>query len=192
MTRAEFRSAIRYRRNHLTDDQQLFDAKQLLDTLKQVEEWCSANTVALYLSYDGEIETRGLIEWCWAQGKQVCVPVLHPFSKGHLLFLEYSYSTHMTHNRYGIAEPVLNAQNIIPVTSIDLIATPLVGFDSLGHRIGMGGGYYDRTLAQFVHTEPAPTAIGIAHHCQHVEKLPTESWDIPLPCIVTPNKIWRW
>ncbi|WP_242426209.1 5-formyltetrahydrofolate cyclo-ligase [Vibrio sp. qd031] len=192
MTRTEFRQVIRARRNQLTEQQQQNDAHQLLDTLLNVDEWVNASTIALYLSFDGEIDTQSLIQWCWDHGKRVCVPVLHPFSKGQLLFLEYTPSTPMRINQYNIAEPILNQLSIVPVATIDLIATPLVGFDSHGHRIGMGGGYYDRTLAPFLHSTTGPLALGLAHHCQHVEKLPTESWDVPLPCIVTPSKIWRW
>jgi 5-formyltetrahydrofolate cyclo-ligase len=56
----------------------------------------------------------------------------------------------------------------------------------------MGGGYYDRTLAPFATNQTGPKAIGLAHDCQQVDRLPIESWDIPLSTIMTPSKIWRW
>ncbi len=56
----------------------------------------------------------------------------------------------------------------------------------------MGGGYYDRTLEPWFKTGRGPKPIGLAHDCQQVEKLPVESWDVPLPKIVTPSRIWDW
>jgi len=56
----------------------------------------------------------------------------------------------------------------------------------------MGGGYYDRTLSKWFETGKGALPVGLAHDCQQVERLPTESWDIPLPKIVTPSKTWQW
>lgn len=67
---------------------------------------------------------------------------------------------------------------------------PLVAFDEYGQRLGMGGGFYDRTLQNWQHYKMQP--VGYAHDCQLVEKLPVEEWDIPLPAVVTPSKVWEW
>ena len=67
---------------------------------------------------------------------------------------------------------------------------PLVAFDEYGQRLGMGGGFYDRTLQNWQHYKTQP--VGYAHDCQLVEKLPVEEWDIPLPAVVTPSKVWEW
>jgi 5-formyltetrahydrofolate cyclo-ligase len=120
------------------------------------------------------------------------LPVLHPVCKGHLLFLEYGPHTTLVKNKYNIDEPELACHNVVPTSTIDVILMPLVGFDSKGNRLGMGGGYYDRTLAftqltQF--TQQIPILIGIAHDEQEVETLPFEPWDIPVDIIVTPKRI---
>jgi 5-formyltetrahydrofolate cyclo-ligase len=67
---------------------------------------------------------------------------------------------------------------------------PLVGFDASGNRMGMGGGYYDRTFSfkSLKKGLRGPTLIGLAHEIQRVEELPVESWDIPLTAIVTDQK----
>lgn len=102
-------------------------------------------------------------------------------------------STHTNEqNRYGIAEPKLDQRLICPVRELDIIGTPLVAFDQSGQRLGMGGGYYDRTLAPWFKTQQGAMPIGLAHDCQQVEQLPTASWDIPLRKIVTPSKVWQW
>jgi 5-formyltetrahydrofolate cyclo-ligase len=73
---------------------------------------------------------------------------------------------------------------------LDIILLPLVGFDRSGNRIGMGGGYYDRTLA-FVAAgnRPAPTLVGLAHSSQEVSSVSTQKWDIPVNQIITDREI---
>jgi len=192
LSRQEFRKQIRFKRNQLHSDVQHLAGLDLIRQFSSLPEVKQAQHIALYLSADGEIETYPLIEWLWQQGKQTYLPVIHPFSKGHLLFLHYDEKTPMVMNRYSIAEPKLNQTQIIPVSKLDLICTPLVAFDTTGHRLGMGGGYYDRTLEPWFQTKQGPKPIGLAHDCQQVDRLPIASWDVPLPKIVTPSQIWDW
>lgn len=192
LSRQDFRQHIREKRNQLHSDVQFQTSMELVTQCAQLSEFQTAQHIALYLSADGELITTPLIEWLWRQGKRTYLPVIHPFSKGHLLFLHYDQHTPMVLNRYSIAEPKLDQTQILPVQQLDLICTPLVGFDSTGHRLGMGGGYYDRTLEPWFKTGRGPKPIGLAHDCQQVEKLPVESWDVPLPKIVTPSRIWDW
>ncbi|MBJ2146736.1 5-formyltetrahydrofolate cyclo-ligase [Vibrio sp. IB15] len=192
LTRSEFRKQIRIKRNSLSNEQQAQSGLDLVKQCAQLDDIQSAQHIALYISIDGELDTQPLIEWLWSQGKQTYLPVLHPFSDGHLLFLHYSPITPTVLNKYGIVEPQLNQTLVKPCQQLDLILTPLVGFDSHGHRLGMGGGYYDRTLAKWFATGEGATPIGLAHDCQHVDTLPIEKWDIPLPKIVTPSKTWQW
>jgi 5-formyltetrahydrofolate cyclo-ligase len=192
MTRNQFRQHIRKKRNAISDKQQAVQATQLVNVIKSLPQLKSASKVALYLTNDGEIDTHHLIEWCWKHGIQTYLPVIHPFSQGHLLFLHYNQHTPLVNNRYNILEPRLDVTKLTPCSTLDVIFTPLVGFDNHGHRIGMGGGYYDRTLAPWFTQNTGPVPIGLAHDCQHVEKLPIEAWDVPLPFIVTPSKIWHW
>ncbi len=149
-------------------------------------------TVAVYHSFAGELPTQQVIQRLWENGFQTVLPVLHPFAKGHLLFLRYTPDTRMTQNKYGIEEPELRVDNVVPLTDIDVLLLPLVGFDEHGNRLGMGGGYYDRTLAQWYngHT-PHLLPIGLSYDEQRVSELPVEAWDIPLPEIITPGKHWR-
>ncbi|MDW6091826.1 5-formyltetrahydrofolate cyclo-ligase [Vibrio rhizosphaerae] len=192
MTRADLRKQIRARRKQLSDAFQQDASARLIRQLCHLPELETSHHVAVYLSTDGELSTRELIEWLWQQGKSTYLPVIHPFSTGQLLFLRYTPDTAMVQNRYGIAEPQLNKQLILPTRQLDLIFTPLVGFDASGHRLGMGGGYYDRTLVPWFKNRSGAKPIGLAHTCQFVEQLPIESWDVPLPKIVTPDKIWDW
>lgn len=184
------RKRIRQLRNSLTPEQQLSAAQILCQRLCEHPKIKAARTVSLFLSFDGEIDTSPLIQTLWQQNKSLYLPVLHPFSPGHLLFLHYTPNTPMIVHPFGIQEPRLNVQSVLPLSQLDVIITPLVAFDSQGNRLGMGGGYYDRTLKNWQQNGTYP--IGIAHDCQQVDALPCEDWDIPLPEIVTPSRHWRW
>lgn len=190
-SRSEIRRYIRNRRNQLTPQQQRQASDALLQRVITLSEIRSARSVALYLANDGELDPMPVIQWAWKQKITTCIPVLHPFSEGQLLFLRYTPESQMVRNRYGIPEPRLRTQDIIPVAGLDIIFTPLVAFDTLGHRLGMGGGYYDRTLTPFA-GQSVPQAIGLAHDCQQLIQLPRKSWDVPLNKIITPSKTWSW
>lgn len=188
--RQAIRNEIRQRRRALSPQQQKNNASQLVTRASEHPRIQAAQHIALYLSFDGELDTGPLIKQLWQLGKQVYLPVLHPFSPGNLLFLHYTEQTVLVENRFNILEPVLDVRNVLPLSQLAVVLTPLVAFDSQGRRLGMGGGFYDRTLQHWQHSGPYP--IGLAHDCQQVTALPVESWDIPLPEIITPSTCWAW
>lgn len=176
--RNQLRQQIRKTRANLTALQQQQAEDSITQQALALIEERNAQHIALYLSFDGEISTDKLIKILWAQGKQVYLPVLHPFNPNHLLFLRYLPDTPMLKNKFGIWEPKLNVQNVLPLDELDILFTPLVAFDKQGNRLGMGGGFYDRTLQHWQKSPFIP--VGLAHQCQQVEQLPTEAWDVPL------------
>ena len=188
--RQQIRKSIRATRRGLTPEAQDKAAQQIIAHTLNHPKIAQAKTIALFLSFDGEINTRPLIQALWDHGKQVYLPVIHPFNSHHLLFLHYTPNTILVKNKFNIEEPQLNVLDVLPIEQLDIMMIPLVAFDSQGQRLGMGGGFYDRTLANWQQTGFYP--IGLAHDCQLVEDLPVAHWDIPLPEIITPKKIWRW
>ena len=190
--RQALRQALKLRRQQLSPAQQSQAAAQLVDRLMQLESVQQAKCIAAYHSFGAELDTGPLLDALLASNKQVCLPVLHPFAPGHLLMLAYDKNTTMRMNTYGIAEPLLDCRRVVPISQIDCLLTPLVGFDSAGNRIGMGGGFYDRTLAGWSRGHyPQLSVIGLAHDCQHVDSIPVEPWDVPLPMVLTPSRCWR-
>ena len=176
--RNQLRQQIRKTRANLTALQQQQAEDSITQQALALIEERNAQHIALYISFDGEISTEKLIKILWMQGKQVYLPVLHPFNPNHLLFLRYLPETPMLKNKFGILEPKLNVQNVLPLKELDILFTPLVAFDKQGNRLGMGGGFYDRTLQNWRNSSFIP--VGLAHQCQQVEQLPTEAWDVPL------------
>lgn len=196
LSRKQLRNHVRVLRNTLTLTEQQTFAEQLNLALQQrlttlfnkstKKPNATSIKLAIYLHNDGEINTTPFIEWCWQQNIQLFLPVIHPFSQGNLLFLQYLPTTKMIINQYGIKEPQLNIQTLCLLKDLDIIFTPLVAFDTFGNRLGMGGGFYDRTLKSV--NSCKTSIIGLAHNCQQVTELPTEVWDIPLPEIITPQQ----
>lgn len=188
--RQEIRQKIRQQRRALSDSEQHIFAQQAALRMLAYEPVINAATVAVFLSFDGELDTQPLIRALWQAGKAVYLPVLHPFSKGNLLFLRYEYSSKLVMNRLKILEPKLDVRHVLSLDKLDVLITPLVAFDEQGQRLGMGGGFYDRTLQNWQQHGMWP--VGYAHDCQQVTSLPVEQWDIPLPAVVTPSRIWQW
>ncbi|MBW8192679.1 5-formyltetrahydrofolate cyclo-ligase [Neiella marina] len=190
--RAALRKLLRQKRQALSATEQQSASVQLEQQLIQLPQIQAAKTIAVYLANDGEIDLTRFCHWCWHHDKQLCLPVLHPFSKHHLLFLNYQPNSPMHRNRFGIFEPELAAPQVVPLEQLDTILLPLVGFDGDANRLGMGGGFYDRTLAHWQLQRHVNAAlIGVAHDCQQVPELPIASWDVPLDIIVTPSTYHR-
>ncbi|WP_350315706.1 5-formyltetrahydrofolate cyclo-ligase [Pectobacterium aroidearum] len=191
-SRQQIRQAVRQHRRLLTPEQQALFAQQACERVMAHPKIIRAESVAVFLSFDGELDTSPLIQQLWQQGKRVYLPVLHPFRAGHLLFLRYASDTELVRNRLKIMEPCLDVRQVLPLPQLDILLTPLVAFDHQGQRLGMGGGFYDRTLQYRNQMSRGPYPIGLAHDCQQVDALPVESWDIPLPEIITPFRHWQW
>ncbi|MFY8326495.1 5-formyltetrahydrofolate cyclo-ligase [Pseudoalteromonas sp. ZZD1] len=194
--RAQIRQEIRKKRNSLSKIEQKIAAKQLkVNFIQHLKTTKSAKNshIGIYFSNDAELDTSLLIKELWSKDHTLYLPVIHPFNGTTLYFQRYEENSPMRPNRYGILEPKLNCSQICPLQDLDYLLMPLVAFDSNGNRLGMGGGFYDKTLARY-HNEnwQKPQLIGLAHQCQHVESLPVESWDVPLNLIITPQKTYHW
>lgn len=187
-SRQQLRSHVRHLRRSLSAEQQQQASLDLVQQLLPRPEVQQALHIALYLTNDGELDTTPLIQALWQQGKNLYLPLLHPVVPGYLVFQLYTPTTLLKSNQFGIGEPELNCSLLCPVSQLDLIFTPLVAFDLQGQRLGMGGGFYDRTLSQIDSAATKPQLIGLAHDCQQVESVPIEAWDVPLPFICTPSR----
>jgi 5-formyltetrahydrofolate cyclo-ligase len=115
------------------------------------------------------------------------LPVLNAWPRTRMVFQRVMPNERLRPNRFGIAEPVFRPARQRPIWILDLVLMPLVGFDEHGGRLGMGGGFYDRSLAYRGRRKKGhkPTLLGLAHECQKVDCLPLEAWDVSLQATVT-------
>ena len=119
--------------------------EQLTQRLLELPAFQEAKTLATYLSFDHEFSTAGLIQAALQLGKRVCVPRTYP--QGRMEFVEYDPEI-LEESRFGLLEPNERGQ-VVDKAEIDLIHVPGLVFQSKGYRIGYGGGYYDRYLADY-------------------------------------------
>ncbi|MFQ5644804.1 MAG: 5-formyltetrahydrofolate cyclo-ligase [Thiogranum sp.] len=183
------RKKLRARRNALTDSERLQRSAALCNGLARQPVFRTSRRIAAYLPADGEVETAPLIELAWRMGKQVYLPVLVPYRANRLWFARYEPDTLLVKNRFGIAEPArVHRQRVAP-QALDLVLAPLVGFDHNGHRLGMGGGFYDRSFAYLLHRKywRKPRLVGLAYDFQQLPGLPPQPWDVPLTAVATDN-----
>ena len=136
-----------------------------------------------YLPVNGEFDVLPLLNQALWMGKHCYLPVIPKHPGRPLQFVRLNGRQNVGKNRYGIPEP---HGRRVPVRHLEILVLPLVAFDDNGHRLGMGGGYYDATLAHQRRTGwPRPWRLGLAYECQRAEALPAEPWDIGLNALLS-------
>ncbi len=186
-SRANLRREMRTRRRGLTDAQRTQLSEYTAACFRRHRLFHHARRVAAYLPNDGELDPMPLMALAWAMGKQVYLPVLSHLRSDHLLFVPYAPGDALRENRFGIPEPVVSLRHMVDLKALDLVLMPLVAFDGQGNRLGMGGGFYDRSFA-FLRSRRhwlKPHLVGMAYDFQRVDCLQHQPWDVPLQGVVT-------
>ncbi|WP_343152501.1 5-formyltetrahydrofolate cyclo-ligase [Buchnera aphidicola] len=184
------RENIRIKRKKLSEVDRNNAAIKVANLACNFKKIKSAKNIALFSSFDGEISTLPLINILWKKNTQVFLPKIQSFSKKTVFFLKYKKNTVLKVNRFNISEPIAKNETKNFIDEIEIILVPLVAFNSKGYRLGMGCGFYDFLLKDWKKKKFIP--VGIAYNFQLVKKIKINSWDIPLPYIITPKKIWFW
>jgi len=176
----------------LSDRAQAFASASIAGQIQKLPRFRRAKTLAGYFGSAGEIDPMPLMKQAAALGKHCYLPVLHPFLHGRLLFCRWQPGDELVRNRYEIPEPHIHADRLIAARNLDLVIVPLLGFDSDCNRIGMGGGYYDRSFAftrRFRHIK-GPYLLGLAHESQRVERLEAQPWDVAPDAVITEQNLY--
>ena len=191
LSRPHLRRMLRKARRALTPSEQRKAAQGLYRQLAQHPLFRRAKHISLYLPTDGEIDPRLLLRAAQRRGKATYLPVLSAWPRTKMVFQRIDRHEKLAGNRFRILEPRPQPARQRKVWALDLVLLPLVGFDARGGRLGMGGGFYDRSLAYLARRKSwrKPTLLGLAHECQKVERLAQASWDVPLAGTVT-DKQW--
>jgi 5-formyltetrahydrofolate cyclo-ligase len=191
LSRPQLRRMLRNARRALTPSEQRKAAQGVYRQLAQHPLFRRAKHISLYLPTDGEIDPRLLLRAAQRRGKATYLPVLSAWPRTKMVFQRVRPGETLLPNRFRILEPRVNVRRQRKVWGLDLVLLPLVGFDDAGGRLGMGGGFYDRSLAYLARRQHwrKPTLLGLAHECQKVERLVQASWDVPLAGTVT-DKQW--
>lgn len=188
------RRRLRARRRALGPTERRGAGRALAQRLARVRHFRGALRIAGYWPADGEIDILPALECALAAGCRVYLPCLEPRPRLRLRFAPWQPDAAMEPNRYGIPEPAVPPSATLTARELDLIVLPMVGFDAAGNRLGMGGGWYDRSLAFRARNRsgglPRPRLVGVAHELQRVDQLAPRAWDVPVDLIVTDRCVY--
>ncbi len=187
MSRKKLRQQIRAARRAVAPTERAASSQLICDRIADLEEFNSAQTVAGFLAFDGEADPLALMKLASTQGQQVYVPTI--IAKGQpLMFVPWSAGCEMKKNGFGILEPNVPKTQWVAGEQLELVITPLVAFDESCHRIGVGGGFYDRTfefLNQTDRDSETTHMVGFAFELQRLETIDAKAWDVHLNGVAT-------
>ncbi|MDH3716237.1 MAG: 5-formyltetrahydrofolate cyclo-ligase [Gammaproteobacteria bacterium] len=166
---------------------QVADAAQaLVERIRELPGYAAATSLAGYLAMPGEMDPGPAMHQALDDGKSCYVPVI---AGQRLRFAPWSPDSLLRRNCFGILEPAVETEQLLLPAALELVLVPLVAFDVYCNRIGMGGGYYDRSFADRV-GGGAQILAGVAHEIQKVNVLEMQSWDVALDCIITDSRTY--
>ena len=184
----DLRRQLRKQRRQLDRFQQTQAETQIFHKLIHSHQFQSAQHIGLYLHAFGEIQTQKIIKYAFTKNKKIYLPMICKMSQclvwipiTQQLYNNNRFSTHIL----GMKEPMKSRG--FHVSKLDLVLMPLLACDLYGTRLGMGGGFYDRTLAS---SKYKPIRIGLAHNFQLLsQKLLRQKWDQPIDYLITPTNL---
>lgn len=167
-------------------------SKQIAQCLLATDAYKNAQHIAAYLCMPGEVDMWKVIKKAWAEDKQVYLPVVLGWEQP-LQFAPFTPQCELAKDYYDIEIPKVDSSEYVSPRILDLVITPLVAFDKYRNRIGMGGGFYDRTFAFKQRDSSAkPQLLGVAFETQRVDGVPiaANTWDISPDAIITEKTIY--
>jgi len=191
MNKNELRRSIRERRRAVSVDEARASAHRLLRLAMRHRLLLRARRIGFYLPMAEEIDLLPLINAALWLGRECYLPVVPRRSASRLWFSRLTPLPHWYENRFGIHEHW--SAHRLRAQSLEVLFMPLVGFDTQGNRLGMGGGFYDASLGYLRHRRAfrKPRLIGVAYDFQKVDALPKEPWDVPLDAVLTDRALYR-
>lgn len=192
-TRTEMRKRIKNQRQQLTASEQFHAQQRITRHVIASRLLLKSQHIAFYLPVGKEVDVLPLLQLAWRMGKKCYLPTLHRLKQGLLWFVPFYPGDRLVLNRYGILEPAHCHHRLKAIWVLDLVFTPLVAFDSHGHRLGMGAGFYDRTFS-FVKQSfiiHKPKLIGLAYEFQKLKFIQSEPWDVSLSGAFTEKTFYK-
>jgi len=183
--KSELRAMMRTRRQALPAAVRMQAAEAIAGHLQHHPCFAGAGYVAGYWAMAGEMPLH-VLQMRLRADQVWCLPCIQ--DDNSLRFAPWRPGDALVNNRYGIPEPVLAQESQLPPEAMTVILLPLLGFSRAGGRLGMGGGYYDRSLG-FRQRQPSPPIlIGVGYAFQELPALQTDAWDVRLDAVVTESE----
>lgn len=181
LEKKEIRAEVKKRRREADEETLHEKSLQILERFRQLSAYKDASLLLAYVDAKREVETRLLMRCAWDDGKKVAAPRVDGDGIMHFYYLRSLKD--LEPGAFGIIEPRADCRICEPEEG--LLLMPGVAFDEQGHRVGYGGGYYDRYLEKHPHL----IHIALAFEFQIFPEVPSEKHDICPDLIVTENRI---
>ncbi|HEX7915899.1 5-formyltetrahydrofolate cyclo-ligase [Rudaea sp.] len=183
------RAKMREQRARLTPAERIAAASAVAASLEQLPEFLVDPRIAGYWAIGGEVPLHAVVAQLRTREQPYFLPIV--MSDRTLRFAALKPGAQVTPNRYGIPEPEHASADLLAPRQLNLVLVPLTAFDRSGRRLGMGGGYYDRSFAflRGVSRPAQPLLVGIGYAFQEVATLPAQDWDIALDFIATEKEL---
>lgn len=175
MDKKSLRKKISEQKRSMTPEQIQVASEKLGELFRASEQYRDAKTIYGYLPYNQEVRTVPILQRALEEGKRVAVPKVYG---DEMRFIYLADLNQVEKSDYGIPEPIDDGPVADDPTA--LVLMPGLAFDKEGHRIGYGGGFYDKFLA----AEPDHPTLALCYEFQMVEELPTEEFDIPVDIVL--------
>ena len=175
MNKQELRRSIREQKRAMSQEEILRRSEILAEKFARCPAYQAAGTIYGYLPYNQEVRTVPMLRRALEEGKQVAVPKVYG---DEMKFIYLGDLSQVAKGYAGIPEPI--ADGPVAQDGTALVLMPGLAFDPQGHRIGYGGGFYDKFLAR----EPGHPTVALCYDFQVVEHLQTEEFDIPVDIVI--------
>ncbi len=175
MDKAALRAEIRRKKKNMTEEEISLRSQRLCRKFLKSDAYKKAKTLYGYLPYNQEVRTWELLQQAMNDGKRVAVPKVYDREMRFIFITDFSQ---VETGYCGIPEPI--ADGPVADDREALVLMPGLAFDREGHRIGYGGGFYDRFLA----SEPEHPTLALCYDFQVVKELPVEAFDIPVDTVI--------
>jgi 5-formyltetrahydrofolate cyclo-ligase len=183
MSKINLRNQLLKIRNNISPTKRLEWSQKICQNILRFNPFINATHIAIYHNKAEEVDIKYLLEH--TEQKQFYLPVLQ--ENWQLRFFKYHTESSLITNKWNILEPISNTQDEILIDKLDIIFLPLLGFDRLGNRLGMGKGCYDRSIPK----NHKSILIGIGFSSQEYESIPHEPHDIKLNYVITEENIFH-
>lgn len=184
----QLRLRIKSTRQNLTLFEQQAATRIITERLIRQSEFKNAQSIALYMSINMEVSTQMIFQRALLLHKSCYLPKM--IANQSLRFIKVDSKSPLEKNRFGIFEPCETNAVMKESCQFDLVLVPLVAFDAALHRLGMGGGYYDRTFANR-DCQRRPFMVGLGYDFQRVNQLPNSNLDVSLDMVVTEKRLYK-
>ncbi len=184
--KASLRKSKIRQRNQLSQEDILLFEKKIVTHFSEFLSEYNFKKVSAYLDIKNEVPTRKIIRVVLDLGIKCYVPVINKdLQNRSMTFSEYNHENHLKKNKFGILEPLNNSKR--KGSELDLVIMPLVAFDNLGYRLGMGMGYYDLTFRGSKNNKPL--LVGLSYDFQEVDSCYAEEHDVRMNTLISPSGI---